>query len=128
MPSMKARRRRQTRRAPAPDAVFAYVTCADPTQAERLARAVVEARLAACANILPGMRSLYRWQGRIESAREVVLILKTRRSLVPALTARVKQLHSYTVPCVCVLPIVGGNADYLRWLMDETAAPARRRR
>jgi periplasmic divalent cation tolerance protein len=101
-------------------AVFAYVTCVDEAQAERIARAVVGERLAACANLIPGMRSLYWWKGTLDESREVVLILKTRPALVPALTHRVKSLHSYTVPCVCVLPVVDGNPDYLRWLVAET--------
>jgi periplasmic divalent cation tolerance protein len=110
-------------------AVFAYVTCVDEAQAERIARAVVGERLAACANLIPGMRSLYWWQGKLDESREVVLILKTRPALIPALTNRVKALHSYTVPCVCVLPVIDGNPDYLRWLVAETVqmATARRR-
>jgi len=98
-----------------------YITAASPEEAHRIGRALVEARLAACANILPGMRSIYRWQGAIEEAQETVLIAKTRQELVEPLTARVKALHSYTVPCVVALPILGGNPDFLRWIEDETA-------
>jgi periplasmic divalent cation tolerance protein len=111
-------------------AIFAYITCVDEAQAERIARALLNERLAGCANLIPGMRSLYWWQGRLDESREVVLIAKTRANLLPALTHRVKSLHSYTVPCVCALPVVGGNEDYLRWLVAETVAPsgsARRR-
>jgi periplasmic divalent cation tolerance protein len=97
-----------------------YVTTADEAEAERLARAAVEERLAACANILPGMRSLYWWQGKVEAGRETVLILKTRANLVDALTARLKELHSYDTPCIVALPILGGNADFLTWIAAET--------
>jgi periplasmic divalent cation tolerance protein len=98
-----------------------YVTCAGDDEAERIARAVVGERLAACANIIPGMRSLFWWQGKIDEGRETVLILKTRAELVAPLTARIKSLHSYTVPCVVALPIEAGNQDFLDWILAETA-------
>lgn len=98
-----------------------YVTAPSLTEAESLARLAVEGRLAACANILPGMRSLYWWQGRLESADEVVLILKTTEALVPALTSALTAAHSYDCPCVVALPIAQGNPDFLRWIADETA-------
>lgn len=104
-------------------AVLVYVTCESLSQAETIGRALVEHRLAACANLVPGMRSLYWWRGRIETAEEVVLVLKTRGELVDRLTAAVKDLHSYEVPCVVALPITGGNPDFLRWIEDETAQP-----
>ncbi len=100
---------------------WCWVTCASVEEALRIGREVVEARLAACANVLPGLTSIYHWQGRIESGSEAALILKTRAELVEALVARVKALHSYTVPCVVALPIGGGNPDYLGWLASETA-------
>ncbi len=99
-----------------------YVTAADADEALRIGRALVEARLAACANVLGGMTSVYRWQGKVEQAAEVVLVLKTRASLVEAATERVKSLHSYACPCVVALPVEGGNPDYLDWLRRETAA------
>lgn len=105
-------------------AVFVYITAASPEQAATIGRALVEERLAACANILPGMHSIYHWQGAVETAEETVLIVKTRQSLAEALTARVRELHSYDVPCVTVLPITGGNPDFLRWIEDETASRA----
>ena len=101
--------------------MLVYVTAPSPEEAERLARLAVEARLAACANILPGMRSLYWWQGRLEQADEVVLILKTTEALVPALTEALTRAHSYDCPCVVALPIAQGNPDFLRWIADETA-------
>ena len=102
---------------------FCYVTCRSAEEARAIGRAVVAERLAACANLLGGVESLYWWKGALEESREVALILKTRAALVPALTERVKALHGYEVPCVVALPILGGNADYLAWLAAETRAP-----
>lgn len=98
-----------------------YVTAPSLAEAERLGRLAVEARLAACANILPGMRSLYWWKGALESAEETVLVLKTREELVPALTEALTKAHSYEVPCVVALPILAGNKDFLAWIDAETA-------
>jgi periplasmic divalent cation tolerance protein len=104
-------------------AVFVYCTTASPEQAERIGRTLVEERLAACVNILPGMRSIYHWQGAIETATEAVLIAKTRADLAEALLARIKALHTYEVPCAVVLPIQGGLPDFLGWIDTETASP-----
>ena len=105
-------------------AVFAYVTAASTEEAQAIGRALVVERLAACVNILPGMHSVYHWQGAVETAEETVLIAKTRAELADALAARVKELHSYDVPCVVILPISGGYPPFLRWIEDETAAPS----
>lgn len=102
------------------DLVFAYVTASSPEEARRIGRVLVEERLAACVNILPGMISIYRWQGAVETAEETVLIAKTRAELFEALSARVKALHSYEVPCVVELRLGRGNPDYLGWLEAET--------
>ncbi len=103
-----------------------YITAAKVEEARRIGRALVEARLAACANIVPGIESIYHWQGAIVEDREMLLIVKTRAELVDAAIAKVRELHSYTCPCVVALPILAGNADYLEWLGQETleAAPA----
>jgi periplasmic divalent cation tolerance protein len=108
--------------------VLVYVTCPGQPGALRLGRALVEERLAACANAIPGMRSLYWWQGRVDEARESVLVLKTRGPLLPRLCRRVRQLHPYELPCIIALPLVGGDPDYLAWLADETASATRRTR
>lgn len=99
---------------------FCWVMCASAEEAERIARAVVGQRLAACANLLAPAASVYWWQGRLEQGTEVPLVLKTRADLVDALTARVVALHSYECPCVVALPITGGHGPYLAWLSAET--------
>ena len=99
-----------------------YVTAETFDEARAIAAAVVEERLAACANILGAMESVYHWQGKIERADEVALILKTRDDLVEKAIARVKELHSYSVPCAVAFPISSGNPDYLNWLAEETAS------
>jgi len=102
------------------DARFVYVTCSGAAEARRIGRVLVEERLAACVNVLDGMASIYWWQGAVEEAAEAVLITKTRDDLVPALTKRVKALHSYDVPGIVALPIIQGNPDYLAWIAAET--------
>lgn len=101
-------------------AVFAYVTAKDRAEAERIGRALVEGRLAACANILDGMRSIYRWEGRVEETSEAVLLVKTDAARSQEVVAKVKELHSYSCPCVAILPLTGGNAEYLDWINRES--------
>jgi periplasmic divalent cation tolerance protein len=103
---------------------WVYVTTGSPEEAVMIGREVVAARLAACANILDGMRSIYWWEGEIEEEEEVVLILKTRESLVGRLVEKVNALHSYECPCIIALPIVDGNPAYLEWLAEETEGAA----
>lgn len=104
------------------DLVFVYVTAPSETVADGIAEALVGERLAACANILPGMRSVYRWKGEIARDREVVLIAKTRAERLPAITRRIKELHPYEVPCIVALPLLhgAGNPDFLAWIAAET--------
>jgi periplasmic divalent cation tolerance protein len=97
-----------------------YVTTSDAGEALRIGRAVVEARLAACANVLPAMRSVYRWEGRLQESDEAVLVLKTTEALLEALVERVKALHSYDCPCIEALPVVGGHPAFLDWVVQET--------
>jgi periplasmic divalent cation tolerance protein len=103
-------------------AVFVYTTHPSLVEAERIGKAVLEQRLAACVNILPGMISHYWWQGTIERGEEVVMIIKTRAALAEPVRAAVKALHSYTTPAILVLPIEGGEPGYLSWLLRETGA------
>jgi periplasmic divalent cation tolerance protein len=101
---------------------FCYVTAGSRDEALAIGRALVEERLAACANVIEGMTSVYRWRDTIQEDREVVLIAKTRRELVDRLTARVRELHGYETPCVVALPLQGGNPAFLDWIAAETAA------
>ncbi len=97
-----------------------YITTENADEAAHIGKALVESRLAACVNIVDGMSSMYWWEGAVQSDAETILIAKTRAALVPALTAKVKELHSYDCPCVIALPIVAGHEEYLQWLWDET--------
>jgi periplasmic divalent cation tolerance protein len=101
-------------------AVFVYTTYPSIVEAERAGRALVERRLAACVNILPGMISHYWWQGAIERAEEVVMIIKTRAGLAEPVRAAVKEMHSYTTPAVLVIPIETVDPDYHAWIVGET--------
>ena len=96
-----------------------FVTCRDVRQARTIARALVVERLAACVNVVPGVASIYRWKGRVEEAREALLLVKSTSARAKRLEARVKALHSYDVPEVVTLKIAGGSADYLRWLRES---------
>lgn len=107
-----------------PSYCIVLMTAGSAEEAERLARALVDERLAACVNIIGPIRSIYRWQGQVEDAPELLLIGKTRQDLVPALAERVRALHSYQVPEVLALPVIGGWPPYLRWLAGETQAPS----
>ena len=102
--------------------VMVYITTPDLDVARRIARALVEERLAACANILPGMESFYRWEGAVLNDQEVVLIAKTRSALLVPLTKRVVALHPYEVPCVVALPVNQGHEPFLRWIDAATGA------
>jgi periplasmic divalent cation tolerance protein len=105
--------------------VLIYSTFPSPEAAEAVGRELVERRLAACVNILPGMTSIYRWEGAIARDSEAVMIIKTRESLSGQVIEAVKSRHSYTNPALVVLPILGGSAEYLRWVEEETAAKDR---
>jgi periplasmic divalent cation tolerance protein len=96
------------------------MTAPDEACARRIARALVEERLAACVNLLPGLQSIYRWQGAVEEASEVLLVAKTRASRVAALAARVRALHPYALPEVVALPVADGSRAYLRWVVAES--------
>ncbi len=99
--------------------IIVFVTVANREEASRLTRALVEERLAACVKIVPTVASTYWRRGKIEQVDEVLLVIKTRQDLLDALTTRVRALHSYAVPEVVALPILGGNPDYLAWI-DES--------
>ena len=92
------------------------VTCASVGEARRIGRSVVEKKLAACTNILAGVESIYRWKGKVERAREVLLVMKTTAARLRELEREVKRVHSYEVPEFVVLPIVAGSQEYLEWV------------
>ncbi len=96
------------------------VTAPDMEVGARIARALVEEKLAACVNLVPGVRSIYRWQGRIEDEAEVLLVVKTRADRTGALAERVLALHPYELPEVVALAAVGGSAGYLDWVLQES--------
>ena len=99
------------------------VTCESRAEARRIARAAVEARLAACANIVQTpVESVYRWKGAVETAREFLLVLKTTKSRLPALEAKIRVLHSYELPEFIALPVVAGSRQYMDWLEDSVRA------
>ncbi|HYA27129.1 MAG TPA: divalent-cation tolerance protein CutA [Thermodesulfovibrionales bacterium] len=102
------------------DNVVVFITASGEEEAARIAHAILAARIAACVNIVKGMRSMYRWKGKIEDEAEVLMIAKTRGALFERLSEKVKELHSYTVPEVIAIPIISGAEGYLKWLREET--------
>lgn len=102
-------------------AVFVYTTYPSVVEAEKAGTALVNERLAACINILPGMVSVYRWQGALERAEETVMIIKTRASLAEAVRASVKATHPYDTPAILVLPIESVDERYFAWILAQTA-------
>ena len=108
------------------DKIVVLVTCGSAKEARKIARAVVEQRIAACANIATSpVQSVYRWNGRVESAKEFLLIIKTTQARFAKLQAEVKRLHSYDVPEIIALPIARGAANYLTWMSDSVKLPRR---
>lgn len=97
-----------------------YITTDSNEEAEIIGRNLVSKKLAACVNIIGSMKSIYHWQGKIESADEVIIIAKTKKALVNELIENVKILHSYKCPCIVAVPIIDGNEDFLKWIRDET--------
>lgn len=106
----------------ASDVRLIYITTENAEEARSIGRALVEAGLAACANVLGPMTSIYRWEGAVQEGAETVLIAKTTVARVEALTAKVRALHSYDCPCIVALPVEGGNPAFLEWIAAETRA------
>ena len=100
--------------------IFVYITYPSIVEAETAGKALVERRLAACVNILPGMVSFYWWEGKIDRGDEVVMIIKTRAALAEPVRAAVKELHPYTTPAILVMPIEAVDPDYHAWILAET--------
>ena len=100
------------------DKIVVLSTCASPEEAGKIARTLVEKRLAACVNILPAVRSIYRWKGAIEDDQETLLLIKSSRALFGELRAEIQKLHSYEIPEAIAIPIVDGLERYLEWMAD----------
>ena len=105
------------------DLALVWMTAPDAETGERIGRALVEERLAACASVIPGVRSVYRWQGEVRVDGEVQVLIKTRRSLLGTLFARAAELHPYEVPELVATPFVGVAGPYREWVLDETGQP-----
>lgn len=103
--------------------IVVLVTASSQEEAGRIGHAVVEARLAACANMIPAIRSLFWWEGKVADEQEVLIILKSREDLFEELATTVKKLHSYRVPEVIAFPIVQGAKEYLAWIQNSTRKP-----
>jgi periplasmic divalent cation tolerance protein len=102
------------------ETIVVLITASTEDEGAKIARALVEAHLAGCVNMVKGVRSIYRWKGKVEDESEVLMIAKTRRDHFDALSKKVRELHSYSVPEIIAFPIVEGSADYLNWLKEVT--------
>jgi len=105
--------------------IVVLVTAGSAEEAAAIGQTVVDEQLAACSNLIASIASTYWWQGNVERSGEALIVLKTREDLLEAVIRRVRELHSYTVPEVIALPIIGGNPDYLQWIDDSVRAPSR---
>ncbi|KAK3244392.1 divalent ion tolerance protein CutA [Cymbomonas tetramitiformis] len=104
--------------------VAIYVTVPDKETGKKIASALIESKLAACVNMIPGVESMYWWEGKVETDQELLLMIKSRQSLVNEVTAKVNEVHPYDVPEVISVPITGGSDKYLQWLADSTTGNA----
>ena len=100
--------------------IIVLITASKEDEAVRIARELVDSRLAACVNMVKGIRSIYRWKGKREDEEEVLMVVKTRQDLFDGLKKRVKELHSYSVPEIIALPVMEGSEEYFKWLREET--------
>lgn len=102
------------------DKIVVMVTCGSQAEAKKIARAVVEARLAACANVMGGpVQSIYRWKGKVETAKEVLVLVKSTQKRFSALEREIRRMHSYDTPEIVAVAIVGGSRAYLQWIKDS---------
>ena len=101
------------------DLCVVYVTTGSFDEAKTIGKILVEEGLSACVNIIGGMHSIYRWQGRTQTDEECILIAKTRSNLIKPVTAKIKECHSYECPCVVAIPIIGGNPKFLNWINEQ---------
>lgn len=105
------------------DKVVIMVTAASRRECRKIARHLVEAKLAACVNIAPAVESIYRWEGKITDEKEFVLLIKSTRELFPEIKAEISKIHSYHTPEIICLPIIDGSRNYLQWVSDSVKAP-----
>ena len=109
-----------------PDACLLYVTTGNLEEAQHIARELLQEQRIACANVIPGMRSYYTWQGQMEEEQECILLLKTRMSLQAAVRARVAELHSYEVSAILTISLADGHVPFMDWIAEETEGAAGR--
>ncbi len=102
------------------ETALVYVTASDKEEAEKIANSVITERLAACANILGNVSSIFLWKGAIQNESEIGFFLKTAVEKIPLLTKRISELHSYEKPCIIAIPIIGGSEQFLDWIKTET--------
>jgi periplasmic divalent cation tolerance protein len=102
-----------------PGYIVVYVTVKEAEEAKKIAKSLVKRRLAACVNVLPEIESYFWWKDKLETEKEVMLIIKTKEALLPELTKAVKRLHSYSIPEIIAVPVTGGSRDYLEWIDSE---------
>lgn len=107
-----------------PAHLVVLITTGSSEEGHRIARALVDERLAACVNILSPIQSIYRWEGQVQEDREVLLVVKTTAQMLEPLSLRVRQLHSYDVPEIIALQVVAGASDYLAWIDDQIQLPS----
>ena len=100
---------------------WVYMTAGSVEEAKSIGQILVGQNLAACVNLLENMTSIYKWEEKLEESQEVIMIAKTRKSLMPKLIEKVNSIHSYDCPCILELPIQGGNLDFLSWIKSQTA-------
>jgi periplasmic divalent cation tolerance protein len=104
------------------DKIVVFSTCSSQREAEKIAGVLVEKRLAACVNLIPGVQSIYRWRGKVEHSKEILLVIKSNRELLPQLQSEISRMHSYEVPESLALSVVDGMESYLEW-MDRELQP-----
>lgn len=106
------------------DKIIILVTAASPSECRTIARHLVEAKLAACVNIAPGIESLYRWKGKLAKDKECLMLIKSTRQLFPEIKAAISKIHSYHTPEIIALPIIDGSRNYLQWVGDSVKKPS----
>lgn len=102
------------------DELVVFITASNQDEAMKIAKELIENKLAGCVNIIKDIRSIYRWEGKIQDDSEALMIAKTQKYIFDSLVEKVKELHSYTVPEIIAIPIIAGSEDYLKWLKDVT--------